>query len=367
MTTVSADHVITPHDTLSPGWVTYHGATITDVGRGVPEHADLTGHLLVPGFIDVHCHGGGGAAFDSGDPDEGARAAAFHAEHGTTTLVASLVSATPDDLDRQAAVLADLADDGLVAGIHLEGPFLAPQRRGAHNPALLRSPDPATVQRLLGVGRGHVKMVTIAPELDGGLAAVSQVAASGAIAAVGHTDATYDVACAAIEAGARVATHLFNGMRPLHHREPGPILALLDAPEVICELIMDGVHLHPALVRHVAGSTTAALVTDAMAAAGMKDGGYSLGGLDVCVSDGVARLTEGGSIAGSTLTMEAAFRRVVRDAGLSLPEAARLAATTPAGLLGLTDRGAIAPRLRADLLLLDETLTVRTVIKAGHR
>jgi N-acetylglucosamine-6-phosphate deacetylase len=367
VTTVSAAHVITPHQTLSPGWVEYEGATITEVGSGTPEHADLTGHLLVPGFVDVHCHGGGGATFDSGDPEQAARAAAFHARHGTTTLVASLVSATPDDLDRQAAVLADLVDDGLIAGIHLEGPFLSPQRRGAHDPGLLRSPDPATVERLLGVGRGQLRMMTIAPELEGGLAAMSQVAAAGVVAAIGHTDATYDVACAAIEAGARVATHLFNGMRPLHHREPGPILALVDAPEVICELIMDGVHLHPSLVRHVAESTTAALVTDAMAAAGMNDGGYSLGGLEVSVSDGVARLADGGSIAGSTLTTEAAFRRAVHDAGLSLPAAVRLAATNPAALIGLTDRGSIAEGLRADLLLLDEGLSVRTVIKAGRR
>lgn len=365
MTVLSADVVVARDGLLEPGWVRVDGGRITGVGAGEPEHADRHAHLIVPGFVDMHCHGGGGASFDSADPAECARAAAHHRERGTTTLVASLVSAAPDVLERRASVLAELADDGVVAGVHYEGPFLSEARKGAHDPALLRPPEPALVERLLKIR--HVRMMTLAPELDGGLDAVRRVRDAGALPAVGHTDATYAVARAAVRAGARVATHLFNGMRPLHHREPGPILALLEAPDVVLELIGDGVHLHPAIVAHVArtaGAARAALVTDAMSAAGMADGAYRLGGLEVEVRDGVARLAGSGSIAGSTATAAAVFRHAVRDAGVALDEAVRLASTTPAAVLGLADRGAIAPGLRADLLLLDEDLSVREVLTA---
>jgi N-acetylglucosamine-6-phosphate deacetylase len=365
MTVLSADKVITLDGILEPGWVEIDGGRVTAVGQGVPERPDLHGAVIVPGFVDIHCHGGGGASFDSADPEECARAVAFHRERGTTTLMASLVTAAPDDLLRRAAVLSDLAADGVVAGIHYEGPFLSAARKGAHDPALLRDPDPATVERLLKVP--HVRMMTIAPELEGGIDALRRVRDAGAIPAVGHTDATYEVTREAVRAGARVATHLFNGMRPLHHREPGPILALLDAPDVVVELIGDGVHLHPAVVAHIArttGASRATLVTDAIAAAGMSDGDYELGGLGVEVRDGVARLSGGGSIAGSTATVASVFRRAVFDSGLSLTEAVRMTATTPAALLGLSDRGAVSPGLRADLLVLDDDLRVRKVVTA---
>ncbi|MCW2864175.1 MAG: N-acetylglucosamine-6-phosphate deacetylase [Actinoallomurus sp.] len=365
MTVLSADKVITPGGVLEPGWVEVDDGRITAVGPGVPERAHRHGAVIIPGFVDIHCHGGGGASFDSADAEECARAAGFHRELGTTTLVASLVTAAPDALERRAAVLSELAADGVVAGIHYEGPFLSAARKGAHDPALLRDPDPATVGRLLKIP--HVRMMTIAPELPGGVDALRRVRDAGAVAAIGHTDATYEVTLDAIAAGARVATHLFNGMRPLHHREPGPILALLESPEVVVELIGDGVHLHPAIVAHIArttGPARATLVTDAIAAAGMSDGDYALGGLDVEVRDGVARLADGGSIAGSTATAASVFRRAVHDSGLSLTEAVRLAATTPAALLGLDDRGAIIPGLRADLLILDDDLTVREVVTA---
>jgi N-acetylglucosamine-6-phosphate deacetylase len=365
MTVLSADKVVTPGGVLEPGWVGVEGGRITRVEEGRPETSDRHAHVIVPGFIDIHCHGGGGASFDSADPEECVRAAAFHREHGTTTLIASLVTASPADLERRASVLAELADDGVVAGVHYEGPFLSPARKGAHDPTLLRAPDPTTVDRLLKIP--HVRMVTLAPELDGGMDALRRVRDAGVIPAVGHTDATYDVVREATRAGARVATHLFNGMRPLHHREPGPILALLEAPEVVVELVGDGVHLHPSIVAHVAqvaGSVRTALVTDAIAAAGMSDGEYRLGGLDVEVSDGVARLTEGGSIAGSTATAAAVFRRTVLTSGVGLEDAVRLAATTPSVLFGLNDRGAIAHGLRADLVLLDEDLRVQSVVTA---
>jgi N-acetylglucosamine-6-phosphate deacetylase len=363
MTVLSADKVVTSGGVLEPGWVAVEDGRIQRVEQGRPDHADLHGHVIVPGFVDIHCHGGGGASFDSADHEECARAAAFHRARGTTTLVASLVTAAPADLGRRASVLAELAADGVVAGVHYEGPFLSAARKGAHDPALLRDPDAGTVDRLLKVP--HVRMMTIAPELHGGMDALRRVRDAGALPAVGHTDATYEVVREAVRAGARVATHLFNGMRPLHHREPGPILALLEAAEVVLELVGDGVHLHPAIVSHIvrtAGSGRTALVTDAIAAAGMSDGAYELGGLGIEVDGGVARLAGGGSIAGSTATAASVFRRAVRDSGVSLADAVRLAATTPAALLGLADRGAIAPGLRADILVLDDDLNVQRVV-----
>jgi N-acetylglucosamine-6-phosphate deacetylase len=213
-------------------------------------------------------------------------------------------------------------------------------------------------------------MVTVAPELPGALDAVRLLVSRGVVAAVGHTDATYEQTRAAVDAGATVATHLFNAMRQPHHREPGPVFALLGAASVVCELVADGVHLHDgtlAFAASAAGASRTALVTDALTPAGMPDGRYDLGGQAVEVSRGVARLARNGSIAGSTLTMDAALRRAVHT-GLSIVDAARMAATTPARAVGLGDRvGALAAGLRADLVLLDESLRVVRVMRAGAR
>jgi N-acetylglucosamine-6-phosphate deacetylase len=359
MTVLSADRVIALDGVLEPGWVEVAGGRITAVGQGLPERADLHGAVIVPGFVDLHCHGGGGASFDSADPGECARAAAFHRERGTTTLVASLVTAAPDDLERRASVLSELAADGVVAGIHYEGPFLSPARKGAHDPALLRAPEPDVLDRLLA---GPVKMVTVAPELPGGLELVRRTVAAGAIAAIGHTDATYAQARAAFDAGARVATHLFNAMREIHHREPGPATAALEDERIVIELINDGVHLHDAIARFAFRPGRTAFVTDAMAAAGMPDGDFTLGALDVEVRDGTARLSGGGAIAGSTLTMDVAFRRAVQELGLPIIEAVHAAATTPARLLGLPT-GALEEGLAADIVVLDDDLRVVQVVQ----
>jgi N-acetylglucosamine-6-phosphate deacetylase len=285
-------------------------------------------------------------------------------------VVASLVTARPDALEAAVAALADLADDGRLAGIHLEGPWLAPAKAGAHDPRLLRDPDPAEIDRLLRAGRGSVRVVTLAPELPGGLAAVRQVAAAGAVPAVGHTAADYDTTLRAVEAGARLATHLFNAMPPLHHRHPGAVAALLEADDVAVELVLDGVHLHPAvaaLAARRAGPGRTVLVTDAIAAAGAADGTYRLGDRDVTVAAGTAHLAGTDVIAGSTLTMDAAWRAAVRSCGLTPVEASHAASTTPArvaGLAGVT--GALAAGLRADLVLLDRSLEVTGVMAGGR-
>jgi N-acetylglucosamine-6-phosphate deacetylase len=374
---LAADTVVTGAG-VWPGWVELAGDRIRAVGAGAAPRApdvDLGDAVLVPGFVDMHVHGGAGAAFTGADPEEAMRAVRFHRAHGSTTMLASLVAAAPDDLARAVDALGGLVADGELAGVHLEGPWLAAARCGAHDPLQLRDPDPAELDRLLRAGGGAVRMVTLAPELAGGLDAVRRITGSGAVAALGHTDASHALTRAAIAAGARVGTHLFNAMAPVHHREPGPAVALLEDPRVTVELVTDGLHVHPALWEHVLRSTggadtpRVAAVTDAMAAAGMPDGEYRLGTLRVVVTDRVARLADTGTIAGSTATTDELFANVVRHAALprdeALARAVAMTATTPAQALGLTDVGTIAPGLRADLVVLDPDLRVRTVYRAG--
>jgi N-acetylglucosamine-6-phosphate deacetylase len=368
--------VVTPHGIVD-GHIELTGDRIAavvgetdDPRAGGPGDPGTAGdrHWVVPGFVDLHCHGGGGHTFTTGRAASALAVAEFHLRHGTTSLLASLVS-SPVELMRDAtAAFAPLVVEGVLTGLHFEGPYLARARCGAQNEAYLRDPAPAELRELLALGGGAVRMVTLAPERPGALEAIALLRAAGAVAAVGHTDATYEQAVAAVAAGATVATHLFNGMRPPHHREPGPVIALLGAPEVVCELIADGVHLHDGMLRFAAsvtGPDRAALITDAMAAAGTADGEYELGGQLVAVTGGVARLVRNGSIAGSTLTMDAALRRAV-TAGVPIVDACRMAATTPARTLGLDATvGALAPGLRADLVVLDEALRVVRVMRAG--
>lgn len=357
--------VVTPTGVVRQGCVEISGDRITAVAE-YPAKRD--GHWIVPGFVDMHTHGGGGHTFTTGDADAARAAATFHLGHGTTTLLASLVS-SPFELMRDAtAAFAPLVSEGVLAGVHFEGPYLSTARCGAQNPEYLRDPSTDELAELIELGAGAVRMVTLAPERAGALDAIKLLTSHGVVAAVGHTDATYDETRAAVGAGASVATHLFNGMRPLHHREPGPIVALLDAPNVVCELVADGVHLHDGMLTFAtstAGPERAALITDAMAAAGMPDGDYELGGQAVTVADGVARLARDGSIAGSTLTMDAALRHAVA-AGIPITDAVRMVATTPARAIGLGDRlGALQVGLRADLVVLDDELNVVRVMREG--
>ncbi|MEZ0072840.1 N-acetylglucosamine-6-phosphate deacetylase [Planotetraspora sp. GP83] len=368
--TLSDLRVVTP-DGVHDGWLTIEDGRITHIGRGpAPGNGHgLGGRTVVPGFVDIHTHGGAGGSYPDGDPETAAAIAAFHLGHGSTTALASLVTAAPDTLARAASALADLCEQGLIAGIHFEGPYISKARCGAHNPALLRDPDRAEFQALLKAGRGHVRMLTIATELPNALDVIRDAAAEGVIAALGHSDATYEETIAGIEAGGTVATHLYNAMPSLNHRAPGPIAALLQDERVTVELINDGVHVHPAMLRlamHEAGASRTALITDAMAAAGIGDGSYPLGQMTVNVENGVARLAEGGSIAGSTLTMDVAFRRTVREVGFPLVEAALMASLTPARVLGLDGEiGSISVGKYADLVVLDDDLRLAGVMKRG--
>lgn len=375
---VRAGTVLTGRELLRPGWVDISGSTIAAVGAGEPPRSterptDMNlgdAATIAPGFVDTHVHGGGGGSF-SGGPARVAEAVQLHRRHGTTAMVASLVTESPPDLLRQVGELAGQVRSGVIDGIHLEGPWLAESRCGAHDPALLRDPEPAELEQVLDAAGGTIRMVTLAPERRGALAAIRQVLDAGAVAAVGHTDATYEQTRAAVEAGATVATHLFNAMRPVHHREPGPVIALLEDPRVTVEMIADGVHVDPALYRHVTrsvGPDRVSLVTDAMAAAGMADGPYRIGPLAVEVTDGVAHLAGTDTIAGSTATMDRLFRFAVQHCGLPRDEAlcaaVRQCSVNPARTLGLPNP-ALAPGNRADLVVLDDALMVTAVIYRG--
>lgn len=366
MTQRVTGRVVTPTRVLRQGCVEIEDGRI----RAVAEYPTVRdGHWIVPGFVDMHTHGGGGHTFTTGDPDAARQAAAFHLGHGTTTLLASLVSSPVELMRTATSAFAPLVREGVLAGIHFEGPYLSTVRCGAQNPEFLRDPSTEELTELIRLGDGAVRMVTLAPERGGALDAIRLLTGDRVVAAIGHTDATHEQTRAAVAAGASVATHLFNGMRPVHHREPGPAVALLSAPNVVCELIPDGVHLHDGMLTFaasVAGSERIALITDAMAAAGMPDGAYELGGQAVTVTEGVARLSRDGAIAGSTLTMDAALRHAVA-AGIAVPDACRMVATTPARAIGLGDRvGALRAGLRADLVVLDDGLNVLRVMRAGQ-
>ncbi len=356
---------------VSPGWVEVQGDRLVGVGGGEPPRppdAPFPGATLSAGFVDVHVHGGGGRSFTEGTAAAADQVVDAHLAEGTTTMVASLVTDSYDQLSQAVRTLAEVVRSGRLAGLHLEGPWLSPSYAGAHNPELLRHPDRRSVERLVEDAGGTLRMVTLAPELPGALDAIRVLVDRGVVAAVGHTDATYDQTRAALEAGATVGTHLFNAMRGVHHREPGPAVALLEEAGAHVELIADGVHLHPGIIRSVAAAKPGRfmLVTDAMAAAGGGDGDYRLGPLDVEVREGVARLADSDVIAGSTLTSSRAVRFCVTVAGLPLADALRAATATPAAVLGLDDVGVIRRGARADLVVLDADVRVQRVMRAGE-
>ncbi|MEV8254404.1 N-acetylglucosamine-6-phosphate deacetylase [Rhodoglobus sp. NPDC076762] len=370
---ITADAIVTSTETYAPGWLHIVGDTIAAVGEGLfPSITPASEHItatIVPGFVDMHCHGGGGISFSDvvEHPDAVERVRQTHLQRGTTSLIASLVTATPERLLAEVAALAPHVRAGEIAGIHLEGPWLSDARSGAHDKAQLRHPDPAEIDALLAAAGETVRMVTLAPELPGAIDAIARFVNNDVIVAVGHTDANAEEMDSAFAAGATVATHIFNGMRPPHHQDPGPVYASLANERVTIELILDGHHVSntAAEVVRLTASSRLALVSDAMSAAGASDGEYALGTHTVHVRDGVARLADGSSLAGSTLTLDRAHQRLRSDHPCSLNDAVRACSTTPSRALRLHEHGDLTAGFTADLAVLDSQGTVIRVMKKG--
>lgn len=397
-TQVLKGNVVLSHRVLEGGAVVLEQGRISWIGErsALPdqysdaEATDAEGGYITPGFVDVHCHGGGGASFpDATTVDEVRTAANEHLNHGTTTLIASLVTAAIPVLEERANLLADAVEEGIVAGIHYEGPFLSEARCGAQNPAYLVPATTADARRLVDAARGKAVSITLAPEHcldDEGQRAVKTLVEGDILPSWGHSDCTVSQAAEAVDlgvdliaaAGQRVrggrasVTHLFNGMPPMHHRSPGPIPALLTAAQegrLVAELICDGVHVDPLLVAEMVqlvGRDNVVFVTDAMAAAGMADGEYVLGPNEVTVSDGVARLTHGGNLAGGTSRLVDQVRIAVTQGGLSVEDAVHLASKQGAKFLGLEDRGELKVGLRADVVVMTEDFRTEKVFREGQ-
>lgn len=373
------------------GWVVTDGETIAATGTssdelesacarfGVDESGviDAKGRNLTPGYLDIHAHGGWGVAFDDG-AEAISIARTCHMTHGTTRQILSLITNPLDVMARNIRVVREAMDTRPdILGSHLEGPFLALARKGAHDPNCLRDPVPESVRTLLDAADGSMRQITIAPERSHGVEAIRMLRASGVVPAIGHCDADYAMACKAINAGAGLMTHMFNAMNGLHHREPGPIPAVVEDRRVTIELIADGFHVQDPMLRLAfeLAPHRIALVTDAMAATGCPDGHYKLGALDVNVVDGHARLVSNNAIAGSTLVLEEAVAHAINRLGISPQDAVEAATLTPAKAFGFhmpnpitkAPLGLVAPGFAADLLLSDpQTWQVERVWCAGR-
>lgn len=388
---LSNARVLTPLETISTGWVHIDKGQIAAIGSGEPPsdlsqalaatHINLDGQWLVPGFIDIHVHGADGAEVMDGTPESLRRIARFHAKHGTTGWLPTTLTASLAALERslQAAQIVRLDSDSVTAsetgakilGVHLEGPFISPEKIGAQNPEFVLQPSLQAVNRLVSAVPGLVKKVTIAPELEGAMEVIRWLKEQSIIASIGHTDASYEETRRAIEAGAVHATHLFNAMRGLHHRDGGVVGACLLSEDVLCELIADGHHVNEEVMKlavRLKGPKRIALITDAISATGKPNGCYQLGGLDILVKDGKSVLAHGHTLAGSTLTMDAAVRNMVGLVGVQLEDAIEMASTTPARELGFEGhKGAVAIGYDADLVVLDEALMVARTFVQGRQ
>jgi N-acetylglucosamine-6-phosphate deacetylase len=334
---------------------------ISTISFDCSAHADhsVLG-TLIPGFVDIHCHGGGGFYFSDTDTENIKKARFAHQEHGTTTLLASLVTQPIGVLEEEIQRLVPLVQSGLFAGIHLEGPYLSEARCGAHQPDLLRNPEIDELAALIDSGFGTIVMVTLAPELPGGIEAIKYLKSRGVKIALGHSQASAAITKEAINAGATLITHFTNGMPKLIDAAGTITAEALTQSEIPLEIILDGAHLSDSTLAAVKDSAQnrIILVTDAISAAGGEDGHYQIGSLDVKVEKNIARLVSNGSLAGSTLTMDKAFKNLL-DSGSSLTEAVHASATLPAETLGLNDVGSISVGKKAHFLEISEDYRIK--------
>jgi len=375
-TLLTGARVITPGSQTAPADVLIEDGRIAAVGPDLAadgaETIDLGGHVIAPGFIDVHVHGGGGHPLITPDPGEIEAYARWAVSQGVTSFLATVCATTPDaalDCLTACATAGEATDGATLLGVNLEGPFVSPERRGALPPSWPATPDADTFRRLLDASGGKLRLITVAPELPGAAEVIREALSAGVRVSVGHTNATYEISREAFAAGASHVTHAFNAMRPFHHREPGPLGAALEAEGVTVEVIADGVHLHPAAVRTLVrafGTERIALITDGVTPAGLDDGTFRIGNVEASLKDGGMRLPDG-TIAGSVATMSDVVRNVVGWAIADLAAAATMASETPARALGLGERkGIIAPGYDADLVALTADLSVAATWVAGR-
>jgi len=370
--------ILTPDESIERGTVVFDdGGRITEVGpgAGAPDGVEITdvqGLILVPGFIDLHVHGGGGYSLATRDPEELRSYAQWVVAHGVTSFVPTICAGSVDEglefVRVAARATGSVAGGANVLGVNLEGPFVSPARRGALPKGWLAEPALTLVDGLMDTASGNLRLMTIAPEANGVDAIIESLRARGVVVSVGHTDATYEESLGAFRGGASHVTHAFNGTRPFHHRDPGPVFAAIDSPHVTLEVIADGVHLHPATVRTIvraAGAERVALVTDAVPPAGMAEGGFRLGKEEAKIA-GDRVLLPDGTLAGGAATMVRIVRNVVEWGAASVSDAARMASTVPARILGLGWKGRIAPGFDADLVALDSNLEVAMTWVAGR-
>ncbi|MCD1258854.1 N-acetylglucosamine-6-phosphate deacetylase [Paenibacillus athensensis] len=372
-------NVVTENGVIADGFVQFANGVIIEAGSrseagwsaadSEVRVINARGGWVLPGFIDVHVHGGYGADFMEASPQTLDTITRFHAANGTTAMLATTMTAPREELERVLAAVRAYTEQPMpyaqLLGVHLEGPFISPKWPGAQNTQHITLPQLSWLQDWHERYPALVRLLTLAPEREGALELIAWLRDHGIVAACGHTDATYADMQSAVGAGLTHAVHTFNAMKGLHHREPGTVGAVLADQRLSGEVIADGHHVHPAAIRlltQVKQQRNLLLITDAISAAGLGDGQYELGGLDVTVRAGVARLTEGGSLAGSTLTMIDAFRYMVREVGVSVPQASGYASGNPARLLGIDSRtGSIAAGKQADLLLVSASLELERI------
>lgn len=361
-------NILTNSHTFAFGTVEVSGDKIISVDIEGDERE--TDSYISPGLIDQHCHGGGGGSFDSAQHNSIHKAIDFHRKSGTTSSMASLLSAGPDALLDQVAALVPFFKTGEILGIHLEGPWINQEKKGAHDRAVIREFDTHEFDQILKASQGALKMVTIAPEILGGFTGISALKRAGVAIAIGHTSASFEQTGIGIDAGARIATHLFNAMPPLGHREPGPVGAFLSNDHTFIELIADLEHVHPTVLRlatNVAGVDRTILVTDSMCAAGCAPGIYRLGNYEVEVDEYRARLIDSETLAGSVLTLYDAVSNIVHNNIATFAEALTMASHSPARALSIEDTGFVDSGKQADLVIFNPDMSLQSVMRKGNR
>lgn len=375
-TLITGEKIITPDGVREDHSLIIEGDMITAITPGAQESSpddhiiDARGMLVAPGMIDLHIHGSDGFWVMDANADSMHGMARFLAQHGVTSFLPTTISADGEAIMQVLASVRDATQDPLGAhflGVHIEGPFLNPKNKGAQPEANLRAPDIAELKSWLATG--VVRLVTLAPELEGAFQLIETAQAHDVEIAIGHSSASYEEIIQAVDHGLRQATHTFNSMAPLHHRRPGPIGAVLSEERIFAQVIVDGVHIHPAMVAllvRAKGPEKTILISDAISAAGRPDGVFDFSGHIVRVEDGIARINEG-NLAGSTLIMDQAFRNVIRFCDLTLPQALPMATSSPAQAMGWIGRkGVLQAGADADVILLDENLQVAKTIVAGQ-